>query len=156
MITITIARDGQQDFHVKLQSGDSYVFKSLIDALKNFVSPVYRKYEPNARKWVVGEPATESFRGWLAYARTTFNARIEWSGEAYADPEAEWTPPPPPRPPRSKALDPHATLWLLPGAPPELVRAAFKCLATLFHPDKPGGDEERMKAINRAYEKLAA
>jgi curved DNA-binding protein CbpA len=44
----------------------------------------------------------------------------------------------------------------LPSAPPELIRAAFKCLATIFHPDKPGGDDERMKAINRAYEKLAA
>jgi hypothetical protein len=123
--------------------------------LKNFVSPVYRKYEPNARKWVVGEPATESFRGWLAYARTTFNARIEWLGETYEDPEAEWTPPPPPRPPRSKALDPHATLWLLPGAPPELVRAAFKCLAQIHHPDK-GGDEEVMKRLNEAYGRLLA
>jgi hypothetical protein len=156
MITIIIARDGQQDFHVKLQSGDTYVFKLLLDTLKSFINPCYRYYDPGTRKWVVGEPATESFRRWLSYARTTFDARIEWLGEAYADPEAEWTPPPPPRPPRSKALDPHATLWLLPGAPPELVRAAFKCLATIYHPDKPTGDEEKMKELNSAYRRLAA
>jgi hypothetical protein len=158
MTTIFITRDGQQDFHVKLQSADSYVFKSLIDALKNFVSPVYRKYEPNARKWVVGEPATESFRRWLSYARTTFNAQVQWiGGEAYADPEAEWAPPPPPRQkPKPKAVDPYQVLHLRETAPPELVKVAYRCLAQIHHPDKPGGDEERMKAINRAYEKLAA
>ena len=153
MTTIFITRDGQQDFHVKLQSADSYVFKSLIDALKNFVSPVYRRYEPATRKWVVGEPATESFRGWLSYARATFNARIEWIGEAYEDPEAEWKPPKRERP---KASDPYVTLHLLPSAPPEVVKAAYRALATLHHPDKPGGDGERMKVINDAYRRLAA
>jgi hypothetical protein len=152
MTTIIIARDGQQDFHVKLQSGDSYVFKSLIDALKNFVSPVYRRYEPATRKWVVGEPAAESFRHWLSYARATFNARIEWIGEADADPEREWTPPKPERP---KASDPYVTLHLLPSAPPEVVKAAYRALAVLNHPDK-GGDEEKMKRLNEAYGRLLA
>jgi phosphoglycolate phosphatase-like HAD superfamily hydrolase len=151
MTTIIIARDGQQDFHVKLQSADSYVFKSLIDALKNFVSPVYRRYEPATRKWVVGEPATESFRSWLSYARATFGAQVQWIGETYEDPEAEWTPPPP----RPKPVDPYVTLHLLPSAPPEVVKAAYRALAVLNHPDK-GGDGERMKVINDAYRRLAA
>ncbi len=156
MTTIFVTRDGQQDFHVKLQSGDSYVFKSLIDALKNFVSPVYRKYEPNARKWVVGEPATESFRGWLAYARTTFNARIQWIGETDADPEREWTPPHPPRQkPKPKAVDPYQVLHLRETAPPELVKVAYRCLAQIHHPDH-GGDTDAMQRINDAYRRLAA
>jgi hypothetical protein len=152
MTTIFITRDGQQDFHVKLQSADSYVFKSLIDALKNFVSPVYRRYEPATRKWVVGEPATESFRGWLSYARATFGAQVQWIGEAYADPESEWTPPKRERP---KPIDPYVTLHLLPSAPPELIRAAFKCLAQIHHPDK-GGETEVMQRINDAYGRLLA
>jgi DnaJ-class molecular chaperone len=95
-------------------------------------------------------------RRWLSYAETMIGARIEWIGGAtYEDYEAECPPPYTP-PPRPKPVDPYKTLHLLPSAPPELVRAAFKCLAAIFHPDKPGGDEERMKAINRAYEKLAA
>ena len=150
MTTIFITRDGQQDFHVKLQSADSYVFKSLIDALKNFVSPVYRRYEPATRKWVVGEPAAESFRHWLSYARATFGAQVQWIGEAYEDPESEWTPPTKP-----KAVDPYVTLHLLPSAPPELIRAAFKCLAQIHHPDK-GGETEVMQRINDAYKQLAA
>jgi hypothetical protein len=152
MTTIFITRDGQQDFHVKLQSADSYVFKSLIDALKNFVSPVYRRYEPATRKWVVGEPATESFRGWLSYARATFGAQVQWIGEAYADPESEWTPPKRERP---KASDPYQTLHLLPSAPPEVVKAAYRALAVLNHPDK-GGETEVMQRINDAYRRLAA
>ncbi len=157
MTTIFITRDGQQDFHVKLQSGDSYIFKLLLDTLKSFVNPCYRFYDPGTRKWVVGEPATESFRRWLSYARTTFNAQVQWIGGAtYEDYEAECPPPYTPPPARPKPVDPYKTLHLLPSAPPELIRAAFKCLATIFHPDKPGGDDERMKAINRAYEKLAA
>jgi hypothetical protein len=47
----------------------------------------------------------------------------------------------------------HATLYLLPGAPPELVKSAYRCLALLHHPDH-GGDTETMKTINAAYEKL--
>jgi hypothetical protein len=159
MTTIFITRDGQQDFHVKLQSGDSYVFKSLIDALKNFVSPVYRKYEPNARKWVVGEPATESFRSWLSYARATFGAQVQWiGGEAYAEYETECPPPlntPPPPPPRPKPVDPYTALHLLPSAPAELVKAAYRTLAQIHHPDH-GGSEETMKRLNEAFGKLLA
>jgi hypothetical protein len=154
MITITIARDGQQDFHVKLQSGDTYIFRLLLDTLKSFVNPCYRFYDPGTRKWVVGEPATESLHRWLSYARTTFNARIEWIGEAYADPESEWTPPPPPRQ-KPKAVDPYQVLHLRETAPPELVKVAYRCLAQIHHPDR-GGSEETMKRLNEAYGKLLA
>ncbi len=153
MTTIIIARDGQQDFHVKLQSGDSYIFKLLLDTLKSFVNPCYRFYDPGTRKWVVGEPATESFRRWLSYARTTFNAQVQWIGGAtYEDYEAEWTPPPPPRP---KPVDPYTALHLLPSAPAELVKAAYRTLAQIHHPDR-GGDTEAMQRINDAYRRLAA
>jgi len=73
-------------------------------------------------------------------------------GEADQLPDAEWTP----QPSKPKTSDPYTALWLLPGAPPEVVKAAYKALATLHHPDKPGGDDERMRAINSAYQQLAA
>jgi hypothetical protein len=153
MTTIFVTRDGQQDFHVKLQSGDTYVFKLLLDTLKSFINPCYRFYDPGTRKWVIGEPATESFRRWLSYARSTFNAQVQWiGGEAYADPEAEWTPPPPPRP---KPVDPYTALHLLPSAPAELVKAAYRTLAQIHHPDR-GGDTDAMQRINDAYRRLAA
>lgn len=50
--------------------------------------------------------------------------------------------------------DKYAALHLLPTAPPELVKAAYRCLAMLNHPDR-GGDTRAMQAINEAYEALA-
>jgi hypothetical protein len=150
-IFITKASDGAHS--VRLSSHDTYIFKMMIEALKGYIPACNRVYVPDRKTWRVDAYAHDCLQGWLSYARTTFSAQVQWSGSAAdADPEAEWTPPPP----RQKVVDPYQTLHLLPSAPPELIRAAFKCLATIFHPDKPGGDEERMKAINRAYEKLAA
>lgn len=48
----------------------------------------------------------------------------------------------------------YADLHLLPNAPPELIRSAYRTLSKLYHPDtnKISGSEEKMKTINRAYE----
>lgn len=47
----------------------------------------------------------------------------------------------------------HATLFVAVDAPIEVIRAAYKALAMLYHPDH-GGDSERMVELNRAYETL--
>ncbi len=50
----------------------------------------------------------------------------------------------------------YAVLHLLPSAPPELVKAAYRTLSKLYHPDSsrlPDADE-RMKNLNRAYEAI--
>jgi hypothetical protein len=44
----------------------------------------------------------------------------------------------------------YAALWLRPGAPMEVVRAAYRALAALHHPDK-GGDMGTMQQLNAAY-----
>jgi hypothetical protein len=49
--------------------------------------------------------------------------------------------------------NPHATLFVLPNAPIEVVQAAYRALAKLYHPDF-GGPPERMIAINQAYEEI--
>jgi hypothetical protein len=43
------------------------------------------------------------------------------------------------------------TLHLLPSAPAVVVRAAYKALAQIHHPDA-GGDEDEMKRLNAAYD----
>lgn len=45
-------------------------------------------------------------------------------------------------------------LGLDPAAEPEVVRAAYRELAATHHPDR-GGDAERMRQINEAYEQLS-
>jgi len=42
------------------------------------------------------------------------------------------------------------------GASPDEVKAAYKKLAMLWHPDRPGGSAEKMKEINEAKEILLA
>lgn len=50
--------------------------------------------------------------------------------------------------------DAWAILWLRPGAPPEVIKAAYRTLAVLHHPDH-GGDKTTMQRINLAYERLS-
>jgi len=152
MTKIYIAKTPDGAHTVRLSSRDADTFKMMIEALKDYVSSSNRVYVPERKTWRVDAGAHDELHAWLAYARATFDARIEWiGGAADADPEREWTPPSKP-----KAVDPYTALWLLPGAPLEVIRAAYKALATLHHPDKPSGDDEKMKAINSAYQQLAA
>ena len=55
--------------------------------------------------------------------------------------------------PRAPKEGNYRALFLIPGAPKELVKAAYRSLALLYHPDK-GGDGEKMKEINEAYNQL--
>jgi hypothetical protein len=43
-------------------------------------------------------------------------------------------------------------LGLLTTAPSCVVKAAFRALSLEYHPDRVGGDHQRMVALNRAYE----
>lgn len=47
----------------------------------------------------------------------------------------------------------YATLYLLPEAPPEVVKAAYRALAQIYHPDR-GGDPAKMAAVNAAVKEI--
>lgn len=49
---------------------------------------------------------------------------------------------------------PYSDLFLVEGAPKELVISAYRTLAKLYHPDTGHGDEELMRKINLAYERI--
>lgn len=50
---------------------------------------------------------------------------------------------------------PYAVLCVTPDAPPEVIKASYKALSKIFHPDKgDNGDEERMAEINSAMDEL--
>ncbi len=57
------------------------------------------------------------------------------------------------RPVPPPAPDPHALLHVSPRAPREVVEAAYRTLAKLYHPDT-GGDPERMKALTAAMDRI--
>ena len=54
-------------------------------------------------------------------------------------------------------LDPDfVVLHLLPSAPEEVAKAAYRALSLSMHPDRPGGDAEAMKRLNAAYDAIRA
>ena len=50
--------------------------------------------------------------------------------------------------------DAYAILGLPPNASLQQVKERYRVLSKLFHPDAPGGYEEAMKLLNRAYEQI--
>ncbi len=145
MTKILLSLTGDQ-VSVKLRSDDREAFALLIEALKDAIPAYDRTYSPATREWLIDASARDSLEMWLDDAREVCGASVEWQPTKHERTRAK---------PRNETTA-HATLHLLRSAPPELVRAAFKCLAQLHHPDKPGGDTEAMQKINEAYRRLAA
>lgn len=48
----------------------------------------------------------------------------------------------------------YEELHLAPGAPPEIVEAAWKAMMKTFHPDRSGGDAEKTKRANAAHDTI--
>lgn len=112
----------------------------------------YKKIAANVR--AVGLTIAAK-RAILRYGAATDVA--EYRGYEALPPPGETTydarrdPPPPPPPPRPHR-DPHEVLHIAKGAPPAVVRAAFRALAHTLHPDRGGGDaaalQEAIEARN--------
>jgi hypothetical protein len=136
---------------VKLTSADSDAFGFAIAELKSVVPVGYRRYEPSEKIWLI----TGGFfvQDWFDALRAHFDIEVEYVGaqqDRQRRHEQKWQPP---RPQQSLAT-PYKTLHLLPDAPPEVVKAAYKALARIYHPDLRG-DTAKMVEINRAYETLS-
>lgn len=56
-------------------------------------------------------------------------------------------------PPTDVATDVYSKLYLIEGAPLEVIQASYRALALKYHPDR-GGNEEIMAGINVAYKEL--
>lgn len=95
------------------------------------------------QQWAVGDEGPKEER-WREQERE----RQQWSS---GNRQQQTSRPPPPNS-REAAL---AQLHLREGAPPKVVKAVYRVLAGLHHPDKPGGDTEKMKRINLAFEVLS-
>ena len=50
-------------------------------------------------------------------------------------------------------MDPYQTLGVDQSASDQQIKAAFRKLAVQYHPDR-GGDENKFKEINEAYDKI--
>jgi hypothetical protein len=123
----------------------------FIKELKGTVAPRCYWYDPETWTWWVVAKLAE--------------VAVEIAGKHFGFVCARLPPPPEPAPaPESQAdpllADPWTTPWaalrVLPGAPREVVDAAYRALVKLHHPDLNGGDGEQMKRINDARDRVFA
>lgn len=147
--TIIIA-ESAGGFLLTLKRMTRETFAPAIDALKRTVPPSSRSFEPDTKQWFVAFAAEPQMRAWLGYMTTAHAATIEFAAQDNGD-EYERA-----YKPHKANLDPFEVLHLLPSAPPEVVRAAYKALAVKLHPDKPTGDTVAMQRLNAAYSQIAA
>jgi hypothetical protein len=156
MTTITIKRDVLGDFSVFFQSRDSDAFADLVSSIKCAIPPGLRTYRPAERCWQVDASAKSDLDEWVRQVHHEMPVKVVWVGANEPKEERqqqhEWPPPRYRKPTREELLK---RLHLLPDAPAELIKAAYRTLAQMNHPDH-GGNEETMKLLNEAFQLLAA
>jgi len=112
--------------------------RSLVDRFKIDVPAYARSYVPETKTWLF-----ES-----AYAARAVHLLTERFPDAHIE-----NAPGPHLATVSDHDSEYLTLFVIPAAPPEVVKAAYRALSKLYHPDK-GGDVTVMQRINEAYERL--
>jgi hypothetical protein len=122
--------------------------------------PDWLRWFPIEPESITGDEELHEDRG-VVYERYHRRHRCEkWQEHSRASSSSSsgsnsYEPPRERRAPLRPVRTAHATLFVAPDAPIEVIRAAYKALAMLYHPDL-GGDLERMVALNRAYEELVS
>jgi hypothetical protein len=118
--------------------------RDVVEALKLHISADCRSWDPDWKVWTVRPPYTDTAINILGRA-FGFDG-VEIVDRHQAEPE----------PTLPARVDPvFATLWVLPGAPPAVITAAYRALARELHPDA-GGDTRAMQKVNAAFEELQA
>lgn len=122
--------------------------QDVVDDLKWNLPSYARRWNPEERAWMVTEDRYDDAIHILKDHDYIVHHRRQYDRGRQRKQEA---PPPPPRErPQSSA---HRVLYVSADAPPEVIRAAYRALSKLHHPDI-GGDEEKMKEVNEAWSKL--
>ena len=151
-----VVRRAGAGYTVKFGCDDTEDFLGLVRSFKSRVDWQARRFDPHEKVWHLTRAAGGELRLWLLAHVAVDQRRLVGLtlDDLLEDDEPTAPPPPPPRPsPVRGPSSPYDVLWLRPGAPPELVKAAYRALAQLHHPDR-GGDHEAMVAINRAFDAL--
>lgn len=112
------------------------------------IKPVgYRRYDRRRRVWLIHWTRLPL----IASMARRYCHHVDWSrlpdkwqmfmvgGQVVEDPCQE--------------TNPHELLYVLDDAPFEVIKAAYRALAQLHHPDK-GGDQASFRAIKAAFEEI--
>jgi hypothetical protein len=102
----------------------------MVEGIKQRIPSRARSWKPELKKWYFKADVIDT----VCLLATVYCGRY-----VHVDPIEEDAP-----------VEAYATLHLLPTAPPELVKVAYKTLAKMIHPDT-GGSTAKMQKINSAY-----
>ena len=130
----------------------------FLDVFKETIPETHRRFQKHSKTWVISMELHGIVK---AMCRDYFDHVVDQvSGEqddasawgfAGSTPNSGYTgvllPKTEPSP------SPYTALYLIPTAPQEVVKSAYRALAAKHHPDT-GGNEELAKQINLAYEQI--
>ncbi|MCS6806314.1 MAG: J domain-containing protein [Acidobacteriota bacterium] len=136
-ISVTQTEAGLQ---VRLYS-DSAHFAVALETMKSHIPRHHRRFDAAQRCWMIDPQGQGRLESWLSWMRRELKAEVVYRSPHHRSDSLDQ---------RSSLTPAYATLHLLPTAPPELVKAAYHCLARINHPDV-GGDTKSMQQINIAY-----
>jgi hypothetical protein len=114
--------------------------RGLVEEWKDAIPFRSRSYDPDSKAW----------RFWSGYQELAMALLVKHMPDAELPSRARS---------HAKSQTRHAgsdhfqVLYLLPSAPPELIDAAFRCLAKIHHPDV-GGDPATMRRLTEARDAL--
>ncbi len=129
---------------LRIESKSKATFGELVEDFKlHGVPKKHRSFDRESREWVITILGFAYLEAWLSRVRLNRpDVEIVRDGKSYSRLAATAT--------SDEVESAYRTLYLLPSAPEPVVIAAHKALLLLYHPDKPSGDEEKMKEINAA------
>lgn len=131
--------------------GGADVFNTVRDSFRAALLPGAR-WSPADHAWRIPSSMRGALRRWLD--RTFEEEAVEWTVRDGSDAGASSSEHAPSSGWSHAAMPPalvaaYQALHLQPTAPPQLVQAAYRCLAQLHHPDR-GGETAAMAAVNEA------
>lgn len=117
---------------------------AMVEALKANIPSRSRKWNPDLRQWWFKSDQIDS----VERLARMYCGRVEYEQGRRSH---QWGASP--HTGTSTLADAYQTLYVTPGAPPEVIRAAYRALSKLYHPDV-GGDTAMMQKVNEAYGRL--
>lgn len=168
LIKVTVLDPQPDGWWLFAFTADGDTFHEAVALLKQELPPYMRRWSPDDRCWRLSDlaigrlaslfedvqTALATLRDAQAKAREEANAKAREQAKARqrrADSaRASWSSSTTQRHVPSDVLNAFAALHLLPSAPPAVVKAAFRALAGIAHPDH-GGAHDAMLRLNAAY-----
>lgn len=149
MNTLTILYDPDSAY-CRLSFRYNRRFQALLSAIK---PASYRSYDKVLKKWSVHWSKIPMVVAWgrrhfshVDYSALPDHLQIQIAQMKEAQQFSSAL--------RQALNTPYEELFLIPGAPLEVVKAAYKVMATKTHPDHPGGTAEAFRAVQEAYEAI--